>query len=166
MTDFKRYIFILLIVTISINIFGQENKIDKNVIYYELGGTGFGPFSINYERDFSLNEKVVFAAGAGVSLTKYIHVGGTNYIKDYQLFIPIQINFLFGKKNHQFEIGYGMPIALKNDEFGIVGNIYVLRFGYRYQHKQSGLLFRASINPSVIVYVPSIMGGLSIGYTF
>jgi len=166
MTDFKQYIFVLIIVVNSINIFGQENKIDRNVIYYELGGTGFGPFSLNYERNISLNEKVIFAPGLGASLTKYIHVGGTNFINDYQLFIPLQANFLFGKKNHRFETGFGMPIAIKNDEFGIVGHIYVLRFGYRYQHKQSGFLFRASINPSVIVFVPTIMGGLSVGYTF
>ncbi len=166
MVYFTRYLFILLIITNSINILGQENKIANNVIYYELGGTGIGPFSINYERNILLNDKVIFAPGAGVSLTKYIHVGGTKYIEDYQLFIPIQVNFLFGKKNNRFEIGYGMPIAVKDDEFGIVGNIYVLRFGYRYQHRHSGLLFRASINPAVIVNVPIIMGGFSIGYTF
>ncbi|MEA2041407.1 MAG: hypothetical protein U9N85_02490 [Bacteroidota bacterium] len=166
MPDFKQYIFILLIVTNSINIFGQENKIDRNAIYYELGGTGFGPFSINYERNFSINKKIIFAPGVGISLSKYIHVGGTSYINDYQLFIPLQVNFIFGEKNHQFETGYGMPIAIKDNKFGIAGSIYVLRFGYRYQHKQSGFLIRASINPSVIVNVPTIMGGLSVGYTF
>ena len=156
----------LVIITISINIFGQEKNINRNVIYYELGGTGFGPVSVNYERDFLLNEKVVFAPGAGISLTRYINEGGTYNIQEHQIFFPIQVNFLFGKKNHRFEAGYGMPLAVKKDRFGIVGSVYVLRLGYRYQNRKSGFLFRASINPSVIVFTPTIMGGLSVGYVF
>ena len=88
MTDLKQYIIILVIAVNSMNAFGQENKIARNVIYYELGGTGFGLFSLNYERNFSLNEKIIFAPGIGISLSKYIHVGGTYSINDYQLFIP------------------------------------------------------------------------------
>ncbi|MBN2214258.1 MAG: hypothetical protein JW723_08435 [Bacteroidales bacterium] len=96
---------------ITSHLYGQ-NGISKNTFYYEFYGTGCGPFSINYDRFFTLAERVKFAPGIGLSLTKNIHVGGTKKINDNQIFIPVQGNFLFGRTAHHFEFGYGMPIAL------------------------------------------------------
>lgn len=166
MTELKSYLIILFIVFIGENAFGQESQNARNTLYYEYGGTGYGAFSINYERQISLSEKVTFAPGLGFSLTNDIDVSRTVRMNDHQLFIPWQVNFYYGKTNHHLETGFGMPIALDDEKFGLKGNIYVLRFGYRYQPKKSGFLFRASLNPTWIEIIPQLRGGLSIGYSF
>ena len=160
----KYYLILIFIILGGLKAIGQE-KIN-NTIYYEFGGTGFGAISINYERNISINDKVIFAPGLGFSLSNFIEVGGTKLINDNQIFIPWQVNFLFGEKNHHFETGFGMPLAINDDKFGFVGNIYVLRLGYRYQSQKTGFIFRASVNPSIIAIVPSIIGGISLGYSF
>jgi len=162
----RQKIFVILVINLflGLNTNGQEKA--NNLIYYELGGVGYGEVSLNYERNISLNDKVVFAPSLGFSLSSFIHVGGTKSINDNQFFIPLQVNFLFGKKNHHLETGFGMPIAIDNEKFGLVSNIYVLRLGYRYQQKKSGLIFRTSINPAFVGIVPKIIGGISLGYAF
>ena len=96
--------------------FSQNNTQSKNGVYYKLGVTGFGPVSFNYERTISLCNTVLFAPGAGISFTKYIQVGGTFSIDEVQVFIPVQVNFFFGKNNHYFVAGYGMPLGIKDDK--------------------------------------------------
>ena len=163
-----RYFVILSILINNTIVYSQtnENKIAKNIINYELGGTGVGIVSLNYERNLLINESIIFAPSVGASLSKYIHVGGTYNFYEYQIFIPIQVNMIFGKYKHHFETGFGMPFAIDKDKFKLIGGTYVLRFGYRYQKKSSGLIFRASINPLLMVFMPTIYAGISVGYAF
>ena len=162
----KQIFFLFVFTAISIVAFSQNNTQPKNTLYYELGGSGFGPVSLNYERMIPLGNSVLLAPGAGISFTKYIQVGGTFWINEVQVFIPVQVNFLFGRNNHHFVAGYGMPIGIKDNKFGVTASIFVLRLGYRYQSKRSGFMFGASINPSIVVAAPTLMGGLSVGYAF
>jgi hypothetical protein len=162
----KQILFLIVFIAISFVTFSQNNSSSKNTAYYELGGIGFGPVSLNYERLIPLGSSVLFAPGAGISFTKYIQVGGTFWINEIQVFIPVQVNFLFGKNNHHFIAGYGMPLGIKDNKFGVTTSIYVLRLGYRYQPAHSGFMFGASINPSIVVNSPMLMGGLLVGYTF
>lgn len=171
MSKVKMLSWIFFLLSIAINSKGQEINRAKNTIYYELGGTGYGVFSLNYERLITINQTVSFAPGLGVSISKVIHVSNSYNFGDYQFFIPLQANFIFGRNKHHFETGIGMPVAIRNDnygesKYGLIGGIYVLRFGYRYQPKDSGLLLRASVNPTWMGLVPTIMAGLSIGYDF
>lgn len=154
----------LIVIFIVSNSFSQNN-LHKNSVYYELYGTGLGFVSIHYERQFPISDKLIFAPGIGFSLTKTVHVGGTKNWGDQQIFIPVEVNFLIGKNDHKFELGYGMPFALRDKEFGFVSNIYLLRFGYRYQAK-NGFMLRASVNPGVQVIIPVLWAGLGIGFSF
>ena len=157
---------VVVIVFFSSHSIGQENRHTKNVVYYELGGISFAPFSINYERLIGEGERVQLSIGIGAAVTNYISKPSTIEIKGYQLLFPLQANLLIGKKNHKIEIGYGMPFAIEKEEFGISSGLYVLRLGYRYQTYQKGLFFRASVNPAILAIVPAIMGSLAIGYNF
>jgi len=163
----NRGLLLILLVASSINTIGQDiNTYPKNVLYYELGGVGFGIFSINYENIISKGEFVSVSIGCGLSLRlnqgTVTHVG----FNDHQLKIPIQANLLFGRSDHKFEFGYGMPIGLNKPEFGFEAGFYVLRLGYRYQSHKKGLFFRASLNPSFVVIMPFPMAGIGLGYTF
>lgn len=157
-------IFLILLFVNEAN--GQESfkHKDKNSLFYELGGTGYGPISIHYERKMFMGERIIFAPGVGLSFTQILHIGGTKNLNNWQLFIPWQTNFLYGKGKHYFEFGFGMPLSIDDYDFRFVGNIYVLRLGYRFLFHS--FLIRASINPTIIVYMPSIMGGIAIGYSF
>ena len=162
----KQFLLLIILITISFVTFSQSNTQPKNALYYEFGGTGFGPVSLNYERLIPLGNSVLLAPGAGISFTKYIQVGGTFWINEIQVFIPVQVNFLFGKNNHHFVAGYGMPLGIKNEKLGVTASTYVMRLGYRYQSKHSGFMFGANINPSIVVHSLMLMGGLSVGYAF
>ena len=144
----------------------EQSDFPRNSVYYELGGTGWSEISLNYERILPLSEKVKFAPGIGFATSHLSYVGGTVSIKNAQLFMPVQLNFLFGKSRHLFELGYGMPLAFKDKAFGLVGNIYALRLGYRFQPLKKGLLFRISFTPGFASIIPVPMGGISLGYSF
>jgi hypothetical protein len=163
---FKSKFILIILSLLCLNVTGQNIKTAKNTIYYEIGGTGFGFFSINYDRLFNLSETINFTTGFGFSITNNINVGGTESIGNNQFFIPLQGNFLFGKQRNKFEFGFGMPLAIDSEKFGIVTPIYVLRIGYRFQPAKNGLMFRASLNPSIIAIAPCIIGALAVGYIF
>ncbi len=138
----------------------------KNSLYYEVGGVGFAPISLNYERQFILGERTSLSIGGGISFTKYIQVFSTIWINEFQLFVPLQVNLLFGKSRSKFEIGFGMPFAIDTEDFPLVPGVFVFRLGYRFQPSERGLFFRASINPSIIVYIPTLMGSIGVGFSF
>ncbi len=143
-----------------------QNSPRKNTLFYELYGTGLGFVSLNYERVFQLSEKVLISPGVGLSLTKMVHVGETETWNDNQIFLPFQVNFLFGKNSHKVELGYGMPFALREKGLGLVSHIYMMRIGYRYQSKKNGLMLKASLNPGISVFIPFLWGGVGIGFSF
>ncbi len=160
-------VVIILVITSSYTKGQDLANNPRNVVYYELGGVGFSFYSINYERILAKGEITSLSIGCGLSLltnqSTVNHVG----FNGNQLKLPIQINLLFGRKEHKFEFGYGMPIGIEKPEFGLEAGFYVFRLGYRYQSHKRGLFFRASINPSLIAMaIPWAMGGLGIGYTF
>ena len=84
-----------------------------------------------------------------------------------EIVIPAGISLLIGKKNHYFEPGLGMT-------FFIYGKIaQVFRFGYRYQNRKKGLIFRIAFTP--FTYLDdgfmfsnefNFNGGISFGYAF
>ena len=162
----KRKFILIILSLLCFQLTSQDIFKAKNTIYYEIGGTGYGLVSINYDRLFNLSEKIKFTFGLGFSITNSINVGGTESIGKNQFFIPLQGNFLFGKQRNKFEFGFGMPLAIDSEKFGIVSNIYVLRLGYRFQPAKKGIMLRASLNPSIIAIIPQIMGALAIGYIF
>jgi hypothetical protein len=162
----KKLVICLLLILIFLNLRGQDIKLAKNTVYYEFGGTGYGWISLNYDRLFDLSDKVKFTTGLGFALSKYIEIGGSKSIGDNQLLIPAQCNFLIGKSNNKIELGFGMPISINSEKFGFIAPIYVMRIGYRFQPNNKGFMFRASLNPSLILFSPKISGGLSIGYIF
>ena len=155
---------------ISFGVYGQENqavsKIAKNAFYYELGGVGFGLFSLNYDRILIQYEKFKFSVRIGYSITDFIHVGGTRKIYGHQYFIPVEAYLIIGRRKKYFEAGFGMPLAIDKYKFKFVSSIYVLRLGYRYQQHEKGLILRIGYTPPIGTMMPAMWGGISIGYAF
>ena len=153
----------------------------RNSLYVELGGNG-GLYTINYDRILHRGEWFHTSARAGVY---YNWWGGG------RLGIPLEVNGLFGRKEHFLEMGVSFvyshgfePVVHKADPAvpsseDIYHNFADLRaigrLGYRYQKPEGGLFFRAAYTPNTFVWSATPGGlfsgawhwfGISVGKSF
>lgn len=128
----------------------SDSTIAKNTIYVEGLGNGiFG--SLNYDR-LLLIKKLKFSYRLGFIYLPH------NVISFYT--IPIEFNFLRGKKNHsEFGIGFSYVNGLNEKSYNVpdgsnFSTIYeysraiylnVKPIGYRFQRPSGGLFFRTGI---------------------
>ncbi|OIQ63806.1 hypothetical protein GALL_546520 [mine drainage metagenome] len=151
---------------------GRYSKSDTTLnvraqnVYIELGGPGL-LFSANYDTRFSQRRD---GLGGRIGLG-FIETGGASVVT-----VPLELNYLLGKKDKYFEIGLGATYASFNsgssflsfDSTPVTSNTVLgtMTFGYRYQPVDGGFNFRASFNPifDSSNFVPYF--GLSFGYTF
>lgn len=136
-------------------------------VYVELFGPGL-ILSGNYDIRF---KKTRDGLGARI---------GVGYIKEKESTMtsfPVQVNYLLGKGNKFFEIGAGASYlnithsdkSISSDYLGFGDGPMLLgtiTFGYRYEPREGGFTFRASVNPlfNSEMFTPS--GGISLGYSF
>ena len=162
----RKILIIFSLILLLSTIDAQETHITKNGINYEFYGTGYGEISMNYERFVPLNATIYMTIGTGIAFSSYVTTPKPIELGPFQILIPLQINLLFGKQVHKLEVGYGIPVVLREDFPEKSVFIHVFRIGYRYHPQYSKLYFRASLNPSIIVDSPKLIGGLGIGYSF
>jgi hypothetical protein len=133
-------------------------------IYFELGGPGLASF--NFDTRFTKKE-----GGIGGR----IGFGGFAIDGSSAIFVPVGLNYLFGKdsKNY-FEIGAGVtPVFIDEGEDDVseddtfTETFGHLLFGYRLQPIKSGFTFRAFMCPifDSQTFFP-LYGGVSFGYKF
>ena len=147
--------------------FAQNSAVTTRAqnVFVELGGPGL-LLSANYDSRFGNRRD-----GLGGRL-------GVGYIAENSnsiLTIPLQVNYLLGKRSKYFELGIGATvISTKGSDNGdflslddASGAIGTLTFGYRYQPEDGGFHFRAAINPifNSSAFFP-FFGGIGLGYTF
>lgn len=165
----KNSFLLMLFIFSSTALFSQTAA---KSIYFELGTPGIA--SINYDMRVNKTDN-----GLGFR----VGVGGVSIDGVGAVFVPLGVNYLVGKdtKNY-FELGAGATILVTFDEEytsnfpnpptyrkvtdtkSSFGHLY---FGYRYQPKTSGFVFRAGLAPIFrkglfVPYIPSI----SFGYKF
>jgi hypothetical protein len=138
-------------------------------IFVEAGAAGLF-FSVNYDSRF-LNQRNGLGARLGVGYWQPWH-------EDAFVSVPLQVNYLFGKRSHFLEIGAGATYLTSNGTYGdplanigtkLLTGATVLptsTLGYRYQPVNGGINIRASFNP--ILYTGALVPyfGASAGYTF
>ncbi len=132
--------------------------------FIELGGPGLA-LTANYDTRFGNHrDKWGFRIGAGYYNT------GANWVAT----VPFQVNYLYGKKDSFFEIGFGTTFVRSEGstngtvfEFdNITGFIGTATFGYRYQQEHGGINFRINFVPILYDDGLTAAGGVSVGYTF
>ncbi|MDT3404850.1 hypothetical protein [Mucilaginibacter terrae] len=143
----------------------EEGPRAQNV-YAELLGPGL-LFSLNYDTRFGKARNGWGGrAGAG-----YVSADDNSILT-----LPVQVNYLLGKKGKYFEVGLGATFistngSNKEDDFFVFDDVNTtigtMTFGYRYQPVDGGFNFRASLNPvfNKNNFIPYYFG-LSFGYTF
>lgn len=159
-------------------------KVRAESIYFESGGAGW-LFTLNYDTRFNKRRNGLgLRIGAGyfrrtfVSLFSSDLPGNPPHPNTY-FTVPLQLNYLLGKKSHFAEFGVGATFTMFNGAgrssnvlFPITkpGNQYKLintvTAGYRYQPLNGGINFRINVDMfySAIFVMPT--AGLSVGYTF
>ena len=159
----KKITLILLISLLLTNSFAQKirdstntrfNLKSKNTFFIEaLGNSLF--YSLNYDKILFQKRNLFISNRIGIF---YLPAGGGNY----KFGIPLEINFLLGKKQHFFESGLGISYLYFDDFYWLTdgqGQIFEIvdqkinwvfitgRIGYRYQKPNGGFFFRVGFTP-------------------
>lgn len=144
----------------SISKIYDHNYFAKNIIYLDAASLLFvGYVNINYDYMLNINSSIRFGAGIGY----LFEWEGPSH--NYQGF-SLMYNFLPGKNNSKFELGFGASYIKEEIEY--YRSEYKSRFsvaitiGYRYQNRIEGMLFR--IGASYLGYIGGL--NLSLGYSF
>lgn len=173
------------LILVSFSISAQDNNekpIKANrAVYLELAGNGV-IYSINYDKIF--HQKGTFKSSYRVGISLYPR----NYDRVYaNVYLPVEINGMYGKRNGHFEFGLGVtPSYINYGTFDLnnfdrevldysgLGLAVFGRLGYRYQKPDGGFFFRVGINPIIADIRPrkdnryfyGPYGGLSFGKSF
>ena len=152
----RKIIFNLLFLFSSTISFGQKTK----SIFIEFAGSG-GLGSINYEKCFSLKEKIAFTWRVGLSAIPVDRNNGNAIV------FPLMINSLIGKSKNKLELGIGQGISITTK-----GNFFSLTtaaIGYRRQNPDKRFFYRITYTP-LISYIVDLQVqhwfGVSICYNF
>jgi hypothetical protein len=141
----------------------QESK-NVTQIYFEYGGAS-PAYSINVDTRFSETNK-----GFGARL-------GVGYQWDgpqRAWSVPMQINYLLGKRKHFFEPAIGLTYYKNNLEgstWGMNSNkgssvFGTLSLGYRFQPQIEGISVRGGVAGAYGSFLPIVVPYLSVGYAF
>jgi len=135
-----------------------EKFTPQNTLYVEFLGNG-GLYSLNYDHRFS--NKVSLRAGISYySVNNIFNIfltSGTFTVLNF----PVQVNYLFNFGSSNIQVGAGITVWSENDNYAYNENFifgpvihtdtsYLTLFfnptiGYRYQPKDGGFFFQASI---------------------
>jgi hypothetical protein len=159
----KTKILFLLIILFSLS---SNAQIKSNSIYFELFGNG-GLYSINYDRLITEN------LGGRIGFMYLPSIDFVITSAENIIVVPLMVNYFAGD-NNKLELGAGIIyVSIDNVGFlgfesgeggsGVVGTAV---FGYRYQPKDGGFLFRIGLTPFFSGNGAAVSGGLSIGFSF
>lgn len=181
----KQTIFIIgLLVLITSSAFCQDevptfNSYHKNIYAEFLGSHILG--GINYDMRLKKGKMDGIGFRAGVGGLRASAFAENTSVSIGIVTFPLEFNHLVGKKRSSFVSGIGLlPVYaavnadgeitnnkfIQEEGFGLVGGF--MTFGYRYQPRETGLMFQVNWNPLMIRKSGFTMGwfGLGLGIGF
>lgn len=188
----KRTLLLFACIFIAVSIFAQTSEIQSNQTAFDgyhknifVEGLGAGLLgSINYDMRLTKGrmDGIGFRAGIGGIYADATDPQG-KIIKVGILSIPLEVNYLLGKKRSSFIAGIGVlpgygsikgiedvtivneQVSMNVDGFDFLGAY--LSLGYRFQPLRNGLMFQVNWNPIISGgKVSPSWFGISIGYGF
>ena len=153
-----RFLLSCLFLLFIQGLFCQEAFEKPRAVFLELAGSG-GIASLNYEKAFAGNERLLFTWRAGFSLAPIDRNNGTGLV------FPLMANVLVGPADHKLEVGLGQGFTVTTR-----GSFFALTtaaVGYRYQAEGKRLFYRATYTPLISYLVDFQVqhwAGISIGY--
>lgn len=157
--------YVLLLCTVLQAQQTEESKPPVNSIYLEMLGSGL-TYTVNYDHIIYREPGLAFSGRVGMS-----------YMPPSLVCCPtsllVGLNALIGKSIHYTELGITQMISKSQYESRAETQLSLV-FGYRYQPKREGVIFRATFTPmwtpfkgESFVNLPiTPYAGASIGYTF
>lgn len=158
----RKLFFLLFVTAFTFTANAQTKSIDL-----ELLGS-FGLASIHYDARFSGNSGLGYRVGLGYGYSNngidFVETKGDDGIS-HSIGVPVELNYLFGKKNNHFVLGAGACAGLVKSEAvsspQFAYNIFA-DVAYRYQ-KPTGVNFFIGIKPNLIYALWPYIG---IGFSF
>ena len=143
----------------SNNLLYDSGYFSKNNIYLDGGSFLSYYYNINYERLITENISLRIGYGHGKF---YASLGGGGGKEGDNL--NLLCNFLLFKGNSKLELGIGASYILNLKYHSVPSEkvYYAFSFGYRYQPKNGGLLFKAGYS----LFYPGFGLNISLGYSF
>ena len=163
---------LILCVAVAQSAMAQQVENTQKSMYLELFGAS-NMVGVNYDSRFKPNSPWGYRVGMGYTYSKnYGLLSGSNSIRGVD--VPIEANYLLGKKRSKFELGLGVNLGYYKEEYdvwnlnkvgeedGLIyyesvyagkeshslwGYYFFGNIGYRYQPSH-GFLFRVGISPS------------------
>lgn len=185
-------LLMMLITIISIPAHSQERKdIYRNKSFFlELGGSGVAVLTGNFDFRFAKgrNDGLGMRIGIGGESSKSEPLLGSGETKTKLFTVPLEVNYVFGKKRFSFEIGYSLTYVSETEDSSIKfynpnyynthesGNFVVsyVPVGFRIKPKADGFLLKFNVGPLIDYSAPNVFydnkiqffAGLAIGYSF
>ena len=169
----------------------QERKdINRSKSFFlEFGGSGVAVLTGNYDFRFfkGRNDGLGMRIGIGGESTKSDPLLGEGEIKNRFFAVPIEVNYILGKRNFSFEIGYSLTyisakyhssFQLFNPNSTITDEsdnflVSYMPVGFRLKPKKSGFMLKFNLGPLIDYSAPNLFqdkfqfwAGLAIGYSF
>lgn len=160
---------ILLILTLKGYSQEKADSINRNAIFFEMGGAG-GSHSMNYERRFELNQMIDLSARGGFGFDNLVDYNG---IFNPDIVIPVMLGMMCGE-NHKLELGVGQTFSnlietdIDTGEPARMSNFSTtFNIGYRYENPRKNILIRAGYTPYIeFNETYKHWAGVSIGFLF
>ena len=183
----KKIIIQTIVFLSPIIAFGQENvkatELKRNSIYLEAFGQGLYN-SFSFDRLYNVDKKIKTSFSAGLTIIPVPEL--------FVLGVPVSYNYLFGKKNHHLELGFGFTamylrqgriiaaegyidnngLSQTNNFVGHSNEFYSFftpKIGYRFQKPSGGLFLRLTLTPPIagINKIGDVKGGkYNSGWTY
>ena len=168
-SEFKSFSFyfpVLLLFFLSFKLAAQE-KITRKSVYFEAGGNGLY-YSFNYEMIVKQTENINLAFRGGCGYMP------ESVADEHFIAVPFEFNIITGQNNSHFELGFGYTFVYQYKYDIGLGQMLVMRLGYRFQRKKQGLMYRIALTPYSDLFVEhpwtdnyvNLFVGGSIGYSF
>lgn len=185
-------LLLMLIVMISIPAHSQERKdINRSKSFFlEFGGSGVAVLTGNYDFRFfkGRSDGLGMRIGIGGESSTSEHWFGEGETKTKLFTVPLEVNYIYGKKRFSFEVGYSLtyisgtanssfrffnPENTYSDESGSFVVSYV-PVGFRLKPKTDGFMLKFNMGPLLNYSAPNffyydkiqLWVGLAIGYSF
>ncbi len=183
-------LLIMLIVIFVIPAHSQERKdiYRSKSFFIEFGGSGVAALTGNYDFRFfkGRNDGIGMRIGIGGESSNSKPLFGDGEIKIKLFTVPLEVNYILGKKRFSFEIGYSLTYISETEYSSLQYSGYnktnqsgsfvvsYVPMGFRLKPKTDGFMLKFNLGPLINYSAPNVFHrdknqfwfGLAIGYSF
>ena len=177
------FLCVVLFVAIGVNAQSYDYRplSAKKAVFVEFLGASM-LVGVNYDSRFYEDSRWGYRVGLAHTINELEEIGVCSCGGDndgiYGFNVPLEINYLVGRRETRNKLDLGMGLNLgcyeKNEEF-MFGYFAFLNIGYRFQPR-NGLIFRIGLSPKFdfgessgvgeFIWLTSLLPYLSFGYSF